>query len=172
MSSQGIAEKRHIEAQLFAAVKDFESAVLYFQKQKFDKAREIFQKLAKSPALEVAARARVHLRMCEQKLSSMGGVPGAKTAEDYYNLGVVEVNARAFDLAIEHLNKADKMAPNQEHIRYVLAAAHALQGNTDTALEHLSAAIELRPGNRIRARRDDDFRSLADDPRFKQLVNL
>jgi tetratricopeptide (TPR) repeat protein len=171
MSAQETAQKRHIDAHYIAAVKDFEAAVRHFQKQKFDKAKEIFEKLVSSPALEVAARARVHLQLCEQKLGAAERAPAAKTAENYYNLGVMELNARSLDQAVEHLSKADKLAPNQEHIRYVLAAAHALQGNTNAALEHLSAAISLRPGNRIRARRDEDFRLLASDPRFKQLIS-
>jgi tetratricopeptide (TPR) repeat protein len=83
---------------------------------------------------------------------------------------VAELNARNLDLALEHLNKADKLAPNREDIRYALAAAHALQGNTDAALEHLKAAVALRPGNRFQARYDGDFRSLAADPRFRSLV--
>ncbi len=170
MSAQDAAQKRHIDPQYLAAVRDFETAVRHFQKQKFDKAKEIFEKLVSSPALEVAARARVHLQLCEQKLGAERG-PAAKTAEDYYNLGVVELNARSLAQAVEHLSKADKLAPNREHIRYVLAAAHALQGNTGAALEHLSAAISLRPANRIRARRDEDFRLLASDPRFRQLTS-
>jgi tetratricopeptide (TPR) repeat protein len=170
MSARDAAQKRHIDPQYLAALRDFEAAVRHFQKQKFDKAKEIFEKLASSPALDVAARARVHLQLCERKLSAQRA-PAAKTAEEYYNLGVMELNVCSFDQAVEHLSKADKLAPNREHIRYVLAAAHALQGNTGAALEHLSAAISLRPENRIRARRDEDFRLLASDPRFRQLIS-
>lgn len=169
--SRETAAKRQLEALNQAAVKDFENAARYFQKQKYDKAREIFADLVNAPAREVAARARVHLQLCEQKLNSTGKRAAAKTAEDFYNLGVIQLNARALDQAIEYLSQADKLAPNQEHIRYALAAARALQGSTDAALEHLSAAIELRPQNRIRARRDDDFTPLAEEPRFKQLVS-
>ena len=41
----------------------------------------------------------------------------------------------------------------------------------DEALAHLEAAFALRPENRIYARRDEDFQGLADDPRFRRLVN-
>ncbi len=173
-AGRATAERRPNDAQhlaYVAAVKDFEAGVRLFQKEKFDKAQEIFEKLVNSPAREVAARARVHLQLCRQKLNPRERLPAAKTAEDYYNLGVVETNARAFDSALEHLTKADKMTPNQEHIQYALAALHALQGHTDAALEYLTATIKLKPGNRTRARLDGDFESLAADPRFRQLVS-
>ncbi len=171
MSAQERQERQHSEARYLAAVREFKTAVRYFQMQKFKKAKEIFKELVNSPAREVAARARVHLRLCEQKLEPLSRPAAGKTVEDFYTLGVVELNVRNLDLAIEYLSKADKLAPDQEHIRYALAAAHSLQGNVDVALEHLSAAIALRPDNRFQARRDSDFQSVATDPRFKRLVS-
>lgn len=131
---------------------------------------EIFEKLTNGPFREVAERARVHLQLCEQKLGR--AAPAPKTAEDYYSLGVAELNARNFDLGIKHLRLADKLEPHQEHTQYALAAGHALQGNVEAALEHLKAAIALRPENRFHARRDEDFQFLAADPRFKRLVHV
>ncbi len=147
---------------------NFGVAVRFFQKQNYNKAHEVFRKLTESSIREVADRARVHLRLCEQRLG--GRAPALKSADDYYHLGVAELNARRLEEAIEHLKKADKAAPNREDVRYALAAAHALRGNSQSALEHLKAAIALRPENRFQARHDDDFRSLADDPQFRQLV--
>ncbi len=171
IAGQDRAGREHSGALHVAAVRDFENAVSHFQKQNFKRAKEIFEKLVNSPAREVAARARVHLKLCAQKLEAASRDAGAKTAEDYYTLGVVELNARNFDLAIQHLSKADKLAPDQEHIHYALAAAHAIQGNADVALEHLRTAIVLRPDHRFQARRDSDFQSLATDPRFKRLLS-
>lgn len=165
-------EKSTADAQYRAAIRDFGLAARYFDKQKFDKAKKIFEKLVSGPVSEVALRAQVRLNLCEQKLRQSPRPPAAKTAEDYYNLGLVELNAGNFDLAIEYLSKADKMATGRDHIKYALAAAHARQGNAGVALEHLSAAIALRPDNRFHARRDQDFRSLAANPRFMQLLGL
>jgi tetratricopeptide (TPR) repeat protein len=86
-------------------------------------------------------------------------------------MGIACLNARRLELAVEHLSKADKLRPNQDHVRYALAASHALLGTIDEALAHLEVALALRPENRIYARRDEDFLGLADDPRFRQLVN-
>lgn len=163
------ADKKRSDAPYIAAVKNFEAAARYFRRQNYEKATEILEKLAASPVSQVAAQARVHLRLCALKLNRLA--PGAKTSEDFYNLGVSELNARNLEAAIERLAKADKLAPGREHIRYALAAAHALQGNTEAALEHLKAAIALGPKNRFHARHDEDFGSLAGDPRFKRLTN-
>ena len=169
MATQDTLEKRRIEANYQQAVKNFETAARYFQKQQYDKAKEIYEKLVELPIAEIADRARVHLQLCERKLGA--STPGPKSAEDYYNLGVAELNVRNLDGAIEHLNKADKLAPDKEHIRYTLAAAYALQGNADVALEHLKSSIALRRENRVLARHDEDLASLASDPRFKRIVS-
>ena len=163
------AEKQRFDAQCQAAVKNFELAARAFQKQNYEKAKEIFEKLAGSEVRDVAERARVHLRLCQQKLSRPTRSP--KTAEEYYVLGVGALNARRLDEAIDYLHKAHRVEPEREHIRYALAAAYALQGDTIAALDHLKAAITLRPANRIQARNDEDFHRLAADLRFKNLLS-
>ena len=157
------------DPQFKAALKSFSAAARFFHKQNYRKAYELFEKVVGSPARELAERARVHLALCEQKLGRPAPTP--KTAGEYYDLGVTELNARHLELAIEYLSKADKSAPNREHIKYALAAAHAVQRNTDVAIEHLKVAIALRPGNRFQVRFDDDFQPLASDPRFKRLIH-
>jgi tetratricopeptide (TPR) repeat protein len=155
-------------AYLAAAVKEFETAVIMFQKQNYERAREIFEKLHARGPVEVASRAASYLKMCEKRLAA--STPTLRSARDFYDLGIAQLNARQLDAALENLQRADKAAPNQEHIRYALAAACALQGNADAAIEHLAAAIQLRPANRSQAAQDEDFRSLADDPRFQKLI--
>jgi len=168
IATQNLFERQDSDAQYLAAVKSFESAVRFFHKQNYERAREILAKLVDGRAPEVAERARIYLRMCEQKLARPRAA--LRSAHDYYDLGVAQLNARDLDAAIENLGRADKMEPNQDHVRYALAAAHALQGNSEAALEHLKAAIELRAANRSHARYDEDLHSLAGDPRFKRLV--
>ena len=140
----------------------------HLHRHNYLKAKEIFENLAGTAPAEVADRARVHLRLCAWRLAV--APPAPKTANDYHVLGVTALNAGNLISAIELLAKAQKLQPNREEIRYALAAAHALQGNADTAIEHLKAAIELRPQNRFQARRDEDFQVLAGDPRFQTLV--
>lgn len=163
-------ENHLLDARYISAVRKFDEAARAFRSQKYGKARELFEKLASGEVREVAERARVHLQLCHQKLSAPA--PRPKNAEEYYTLGVGALNARNLRAAIEHLGKADKLAPNQEHIRYALATAHALEGNTGAALEQLKSAITLRPANRIQARHDEDLAGLAADPRFRHLVYM
>ena len=40
----------------------------------------------------------------------------------------------------------------------------------EAALEHLKAAVRLRPQNSFQARHDEDFHSLAEHPVFRSLV--
>jgi tetratricopeptide (TPR) repeat protein len=161
------ADKRRGDVEYLSVLKQFEVASRHFRKQQYIKAKEIFDKLATAPYLEIADRSRLHLHLCEQKL---GGPAPLPRRVDHYLLGVAELNVGNLDLAIEHLTKADKSAPNREHIRYALAAAHSVRGNVDLALEHLRAAVRLRPENSFQARHDQDFRSLAGHPGFRSLI--
>jgi tetratricopeptide (TPR) repeat protein len=149
-------------------VKNYELGARAFHKRNYERAKEIFEKLASTGVAGVAERARVHLRLCEQKLSRPS--PPPRKAEDLYTLGVGALNSRRLDDAIEYLNKAQKSEPKVEHICYALAAAYSLRGDAEAALHHLREAIILRPQNRIQARRDEDFQALAADARFRDLV--
>jgi tetratricopeptide (TPR) repeat protein len=151
-----------------ASVRNFEIGLRYLQRQNYHRAREVFEKLTTTARPDVADRSRVLLKVCVDRLGAKP--PSPRTAADYHVLGVAELNARDLDRAVEHLSKAENLQPKSEEIRYALAAAHSLKGNADAAMEHLKAAIALRPQNRFQARRDPDFRSLAGDPRFLSLV--
>ncbi len=158
----------HPDVPYQTAVRNFELGLRSFQKQDYAKAAEIFEKLVDSDARDVAERAQMHLRLCRQRTGRPASIP--KSAEELYALGVACLNARKLAAAIEHLNKADKLKSNQDHIQYALAVAHALDGNTEQSFVHLEIAFALRPENRFHARRDEDFQSLAGDPRFRRLI--
>jgi len=151
------------------ALKNFETALGYFRKRNYEKAATFFGKVLASPVREVAERARMHLRICEQKTRQQAP---PKTAEESYLRGIAALNSRELEHAIQYLSKSDKMVPNQEHVHYALAAAYGLQGDGDASLTYLQKAIELQPKNRVQARLDDDFKVLAGDPRFERLVGL
>lgn len=164
---ESATQQHRQDVQYLNAIKQFEAASLHFQKHRYAKAKEVFQKLSSVPYLEIADRARLHCHLCEQKLTP----PAAPVKRvDHYLLGVAELNVRNVELAIEHLTKAARSAPDREHVRYALAAAHAVHGNADLALEHLRAAVQLRPENSFQARHDEDFRSLTGNPVFRSLI--
>ncbi|HEX5412298.1 MAG TPA: hypothetical protein VFZ27_10595 [Terriglobia bacterium] len=157
----------HQELEREEALKNFGKAVRYFQKRDYERASELFEKVATGPAREIADRARVHLSFCERK-GHQERHP--KTAEAWYTRGVAALNSRDFDQAIEYLGKSDKMNPGQEYVHYALAAVYGLQGDPDNAFNHLAEAIKLRPQNRVQARHDEDFQALCQDPRYARLL--
>ena len=156
-------DERHV-----AAVHNFELGLQQEQRQNYRKAREIFEKLVAIAPADVADRSRVHLKACIERLGHNGPTP--KTAGDYHLLGVAELNVGDLERALEHLNKAHKLEPRREEIRYALAAAYSLKGDHDAALEHLKASILLRPQNRFQARHDPDFQPISRDQRFQELL--
>ena len=161
-------EKQRIETDISQTLNHYETAIRHFQKENYEKAVALFEKVAASPAKEVSSRARVYLRVCEQRLH-----PPAEelnTPADYYEYGLIQLNQRNLPSALENLSRADKLEPNQDHIQYALAAAHSLSEDVEAALESLEVAIALNPVNAIHARRDEDFCSLESNSRFRQLV--
>jgi tetratricopeptide (TPR) repeat protein len=169
LGKPAVKQQMPVDEKHIAAVHLFELGLQQEQRQNYRKAREIFQKLVATAPADVADRSRVHLRACIERLGSAG--PSPKTAGDYHVLGVAELNVRNLDRAVEHLNKARKLEPQREEIRYALAAAYSLKGDTEAALEHLRASILLRPQNRFQARHDPDFQPISADNRFQALLD-
>ena len=160
--------KRNGDRSYEMAVRNFEVATRYFQKRNYQRAREIFTRLAESGPLGIADRAKVRLRLCNQRIAP--SPPRLKTAEDYYVAGVSELNARRLDRAVGCLVRSVKLNPEREETQYALATAYALQGKAETALEHLKVSIRLRPQNLFQARTDEDLRCLASDCRFNRFL--
>jgi len=150
-------------------LKQYEDALKHFQEQNFQRARQALEQVVTGPSKELGDRARVHLRICEQRLSRQPA-PVLKSAEDHYTQGVALMNLGRWDEAREHLDRARKAAPKADHIVYAMAALDCLTGEADSAMQNLKIAIQLRPENRYHARNDEDFAFLQEDPRFTELL--
>jgi tetratricopeptide (TPR) repeat protein len=150
-------------------LKQYEEAVRYFHQQKLHKAKQVLEKVITGPSKELADRAQVHLRICEQRISRLP-TPVLRGAEDHYQAGVAMMNLGRWDEAREHLLRARKMAPKADYIHYAMAALDCLTGEAESAMENLKTAIDLRPENRYHARNDEDFAFLQEDPRFTELL--
>jgi tetratricopeptide (TPR) repeat protein len=142
-----------------AQLKLYEEALKLFQDQKFSRAQQVLEKVVEGPSKELGDRAKMHLRICEQRISRLPA-PSAKSAEDHYTQGVTLMN----------LGRWDKAAPKADHIVYAMAALDCLTGEADSAMQNLKVAIQLRPENRYHARNDEDFAFLQEDPRFTELL--
>jgi tetratricopeptide (TPR) repeat protein len=150
-------------------LKHYEEGLKLFQQQKFQRAKQLLERVLEGPSKELGDRARVHLRICDQRISRLP-TPAPKTAEDHYTQGVALMNLGRWDEAREHLDRARKAAPKADHIVYAMAALDCLTGEADSAMENLKTAIQLRPENRYHARNDEDFAFLQEDPRFTELL--
>jgi tetratricopeptide (TPR) repeat protein len=172
MSSSGAGRKQPreiVDPRVQQQLKQYEEAVRYFQQQKFHKAKQTLEKVLGGPSKELADRAQMHLRICEQRISRPP-TPNPRTPEEHYQRGVAMMNLGRWDEAREHLLRARKLAPKSDYIFYAMAALDCLTGEAESAMENLKAAIDLRPENRYHARNDEDFAFLQEDPRFTELL--
>jgi len=95
-----------------------------------------------------------------------------ETLEDRYTYAVALMNARRLDEALEQLQQVLVHDENCDHVHYALAICYGLKGEFEKAAEHLKKAIELRPENRVKARHDPDFESIAQHPQLRQLLSI
>jgi tetratricopeptide (TPR) repeat protein len=146
----------------------FETASRHFHSGEFATAKELFKQAAAGPVREVAHAARLHIRMCEQRLGRAG--PALRTAEDHYNYAVALINERRLELAEEHIAQALSQCPKGDHLYYALALSRGLRGDLEGARHNMKRAIDLQPRNRITARNDPDFADIGQRPPMAELL--
>ena len=152
-----------------AQMKTYDEALALFHQQKYAKAKQELEKVLEGPSKELADRARMHIKIAEQRMKPQAE-QNPRTAEEHYQRGVAMMNLGRWDEARESLDKARKLAPKADHIVYAVAALDCLTGEADAALANLKIAIDLRSANRYHARNDEDFAFLQEDPRFTELL--
>lgn len=158
-----------VDPRVQAQMKIYDEALVLFHQQKFQRAKQELEKVLEGPSKELADRARMHLKIAEQRMKPTQE-QNPKSAEDHYQRGVAMMNLGRWDDARESLDKARKMAAKADHIVYALAALDCLTGEADAALTNLKIAIGLNSANRYHARNDEDFAFLQEDPRFTELL--
>ncbi len=158
-----------VDPRVQAQLKQYEEALVLFQQQKLSRAKQELEKVVAGPSRELADRARMHLRIIEQRLKPLADHT-PRTPEEHYQRGVAMMNLGRWDEARDFLLRARKLAPKSDHIFYALAALDCLTGEAESAMENLKVAIQLRPENRYHARNDEDFAFLQEDPRFTELL--
>jgi tetratricopeptide (TPR) repeat protein len=150
-------------------MKLYEEALQHFQEQKYQRAHQTLLRVLEGPSKELSDRAKVHVRICEQRISRLPS-SAPKPSEDHYTQGVALMNLGRWDEAREHLDRARKALPKADHVVYAMAALDCLTGEADSAMANLKVAIQMRPENRYHARNDEDFAFLQEDPRFTELL--
>ena len=146
----------------------FEAAIEQFNARNFREAMDLFHAVETGVSAELAHAARLHVRMCEQRLGQLEHIP--KSGEDHYNLGVALINRRDLLQAQIHLEAALHLSPEGGHVHYAMALLNGLQGNYVAAARSLARAIELDPGNRAAALNDPDFHDILRRPEPRAAV--
>jgi tetratricopeptide (TPR) repeat protein len=150
------------------SVQNYEAGLKALQAHKYDRAKAYFEKVIAGPSPELADRAAVHLNTCNQQLTRSSAA--FKTPEEHYDYAVSLMNLGDYVTAREHFDALAKDHPTLDFVWYGMAALNCLTGHFPEALSSLGEAIRLNPANRYQARNDSDFKSLADDPRFTELL--
>ena len=146
----------------------FEQAMEQFNARNFKEAVQLFEAAALGPSNDISCAARLHVRMCEQRLGMKAVVP--KSADDHYNLAVALINRRELPAARMHLEAALKTTPQVGHLHYAVALLNGLEGNYAASARSLANAIELDAGNRTAARNDPDFRDVLRHPELRAVL--
>jgi tetratricopeptide (TPR) repeat protein len=150
------------------AVQNYEAGLKALQVHKYDRAKACFEKVVAGPSPELADRASVHLSSCNQQLSRASTT--FKTPEEQFDYAVSLMNMGDYVTARENFEMLVKRAPKLDFVWYGMASLNCLTGHFPEAIQSLNESIRLNPANRYQARNDSDFRNLADDPRFTELL--
>jgi tetratricopeptide (TPR) repeat protein len=150
------------------AVQNYEAGLKAMQERKFEKAKGLLEKVVAGPSRELADRARVHLNTCNQQLAQ--SATSFKSLGEHYDYAVSLMNAGNYEDARGHMEKILKQNPKADFAHYGLALLDCLSNRSEDCLRNLNEAIKLNASNRFQARNDPDFKNMADDPRFTELL--
>lgn len=150
------------------AVQNYEAGLKFLQAHKYDKAKTHFEKVIAGTSPELADRAAIHLNTCNQHLNQNS--TNFKSPEEKYDFAISLMNMGDYVSAREVFVELTQQHPKLDFVWYGSAALNCLMGHFPDAISGLSEAIRLNPANRFQARNDSDFKNLADDPRFTELL--
>ena len=107
---------------------------------------------------ELHERARLYLNVCERELKPVAKTP--RSVNKRILAATLALNRHDVDQALTLLRSSSSSHRKHDHIQYMLALAHALRDDVETAVEHLVQAIALNPNNRLQAKHEPDFDSI------------
>ena len=150
------------------AFQHFQAAMVQLQQGKYDKALAAFEKLLATAPTELLERCKMYISICQRQLEKQ--TLAFATPEEHYDYAVSLLNTGYYEEAREGFDSILAAHPEADYAFYGLALLDAITGRTQDCLDNLAKAIELNPRNRLQARVDNDFQSMADDPRFTELL--
>jgi tetratricopeptide (TPR) repeat protein len=150
------------------AFQHYQSALHLLQQGRYDKALAAFEKLLPTAPAELHERCKMYISTCQRQLDQHKLT--FLTPEEHYDYAISQLNAGYYEEAREQLDSILAAHPAADYAFYGLALLDAVTGQSQDCLRNIARAIELNPGNRLQARVDNDFQSMADDPRFTELL--
>jgi hypothetical protein len=114
----------------------------------------------------------------EGTILAVGGTPGQAyqgidwgEAWPFHQDSMTAYSEQRYADALEAVRAALERIPDHPGLNYNYACFATLAGDTgDETFRHLRRSVELLPRFREDARRDDDFASVRDDPRFEEAL--
>jgi tetratricopeptide (TPR) repeat protein len=146
----------------------YQSAVQLLQQGKYEKALAALEKLLPDAPAELRDRCRIYITTCRRQLEKNS--LSFPTPEEHYDYAISQLNTGYYEEAREEFNRILSSYPAADYAFYGLAVLGAITGHVQDCLDSLTRAIELNSKNRLQARVDNDFQSMADDPRFTELL--
>jgi hypothetical protein len=104
---------------------------------------------------------------------ALGGKPGEAfqvSPWEYYFAAIPAFRERDYALGIEIVREGLERYPDNPSVLYTLACFESLDGDSDSALEHLRQAAAQEPRVADWARDDSDLDPIRDDPRFESAI--
>jgi tetratricopeptide (TPR) repeat protein len=150
------------------AFTQYQAAMQLLQQGKFERALAAFEKLQPNAPVEIRERCKMYIVTCQRQLERPALT--FATPEENFDYAVSQLNTGYYEEAREQFNKILAGYPDADYAYYGLAVLDAMTGQSQECLENLARAIEMNPKNRLQARVDNDFQSMADDPRFTELL--
>jgi tetratricopeptide (TPR) repeat protein len=146
----------------------YEGALKLMSSEKFDKAHEAFTKLLPDAPADIAPSIRNSIQACEKEMQTK--TVQFSDPEERYDYAISLLNHGHYEDAREHFEAILKSHQNADYAFYGMALLAAMTCDSPRCIEHLAEAIRLNPQNRLQARNDSDFESVADDPSFTELL--
>jgi tetratricopeptide (TPR) repeat protein len=153
------------------SIEMFESALKIFWEGNCEEALAAFRKIREenSGHTELIDKVDAYIKACENRFKRRGFKP--KSAEEYYLVGILEMNDGRVDESLKHLTKAIERDGGNDAWIFTLACAYALNGDEERAISQLKKAIQLKEDNRIFALYCPDFNGIRNNAELQKLLH-
>lgn len=154
----------------------YEQGLKKFHGEDYEAARKLMDQIESTfpDEIDILDRARSLRAVCTVRMEGKkkSSAP-LTTPEEWYDHGVLLHNQGSYEEALEHFQRALKLADEDlDFVYYAMAATTARQNDGSQAIEHLKKAIALKPESRFVAAHDPDFSELRNDGSFRAVLEV